>query len=48
MRQLSASYERKKSLLADDSTAKTLESLEQRLGNYEQKIFQLRECTFAV
>ena len=45
VRQLSASYERKKSLLADDSTAKTLESLEQRLGNYEQKIFQLRECT---
>lgn len=43
VRQLSASYERKKSLLAEDETAKTLESLEQRLGNYEQKIFQLRE-----
>jgi len=37
------SYERKKSLLADDKTAKTLQSLEQRLANYEQKIFQLRE-----
>lgn len=43
VRQLSASYERKKSLLADHATAKTLESLEQRLANYEQKIFQLRE-----
>ena len=48
VRQLSASYERKKSLLADDSTEKTLASLEQRLGNYEQKIFQLRECTSVV
>lgn len=43
VRQLSAAYERKKSLLADNNTAKTLQSLEQRLANYEQKIFQLRE-----
>lgn len=40
---LSSKYEKKKSALAENETAKTLDSLEQKLRHYEQSIFHLRE-----
>jgi len=40
---LSQRFEQKKKALAENETAKTLESLEQKLRHYEQNIFHLRE-----
>lgn len=46
--QLSRTYQRKLAVVSGSDTAKALESLEQKLRHYEQSIFAIRECEWAL
>lgn len=43
---LSQAYEQKQHRLADNDTAKSLDSLEQKLRHYEQNIFHMKQCKY--